>query len=167
MVKNQRLAANVITPTTKAEDHDEPISPADIVGRGLMSNADWEAARDAALALFAFGQQEAAQRGLLLVDTKYEFGKDAEGNILLIDEVGGGEGAALSSGTKRAQAHGEALCTEEVPELFALAGMHAACAVLWGSCTCQRVLEEGNIPLIGQVRLLRVTHRAPKHSHRG
>jgi phosphoribosylaminoimidazole-succinocarboxamide synthase len=52
-----------------------------------MSQADWDAASSAALALFAHGQAEAAQRGLLLVDTKYELGKDAEGNILLLDEV--------------------------------------------------------------------------------
>jgi phosphoribosylaminoimidazole-succinocarboxamide synthase len=87
MRKNDRLARNVITPTTKAEDHDEPISPADIVGRGLMSQQDWDAASAAALKLFEFGQREAAKRGLLLVDTKYEFGKDADGNVLLIDEV--------------------------------------------------------------------------------
>ena len=47
----------------------------------------WAQASSAALALFKFGQQEAAERGLLLVDTKYEFGKDAEGNIMLIDEI--------------------------------------------------------------------------------
>lgn len=52
-----------------------------------MSQADWDKASSAALELFAFGQQEAAQRGLLLVDTKYELGKDADGNILLLDEV--------------------------------------------------------------------------------
>lgn len=85
--KNDRLAANVITPTTKAETHDVPIAPADIVAQGLMSQADWDAVSAAALGLFAFGQQEAAKRGLILVDTKYEFGKDAEGNIVLIDEI--------------------------------------------------------------------------------
>jgi phosphoribosylaminoimidazole-succinocarboxamide synthase len=52
-----------------------------------MSQADWDKASSAALALFAHGQAEAAQRGLLLVDTKYELGKDADGNILLLDEV--------------------------------------------------------------------------------
>jgi phosphoribosylaminoimidazole-succinocarboxamide synthase len=52
-----------------------------------MTQADWDAASSAALALFAHGQAEAAQRGLLLVDTKYELGKDADGNILLLDEV--------------------------------------------------------------------------------
>lgn len=87
MAKNQRLATNVITPTTKSEEHDEPISPADIVSRGLMSQADWDRASSAALALFAHGQAEAAKRGLLLVDTKYELGKDAEGNIMLLDEI--------------------------------------------------------------------------------
>jgi len=54
-----------------------------------MSAQDWEQASGAALALFNFGQQEAAKRDLLLVDTKYEFGKDSDGNIMLIDEVGG------------------------------------------------------------------------------
>ena len=57
--------------------------------QGLMSAQDWEQASGAALALFNFGQQEAAKRDLLLVDTKYEFGKDSDGNIMLIDEVGG------------------------------------------------------------------------------
>jgi phosphoribosylaminoimidazole-succinocarboxamide synthase len=52
-----------------------------------MSQADWDAASAAAMALFAFGQQEARKRGLLLVDTKYEFGRDAEDNVLLIDEI--------------------------------------------------------------------------------
>eukprot|EP00889_Picochlorum_renovo_P007524 jgi/Picre1/34554/NNA_002022.t1 len=52
-----------------------------------MSQQDWDVASAAALALFEFGQKEAASRGLLLVDTKYEFGKDPEGNIMLIDEI--------------------------------------------------------------------------------
>jgi phosphoribosylaminoimidazole-succinocarboxamide synthase len=88
LVKNQRLAANVITPTTKAVDHDVPISPRDILAQGLMTPAEWEAASTAALALFAFGQETAARRGLLLVDTKYEFGVDPRtGSVVLVDEV--------------------------------------------------------------------------------
>ena len=87
MKKNDRLAKNVITPTTKSVDHDEPISPEAIVSRGLMSADDWNMASTAALKLFEFGQAEAAKRGLLLVDTKYEFGKDSEGKILLVDEI--------------------------------------------------------------------------------
>ncbi|KXZ44631.1 hypothetical protein GPECTOR_64g125 [Gonium pectorale] len=87
MRKNERLGANVLTPTTKAEDHDVPISPAEIVQQGLMTQQEWDTVSAAALAIFAFGQAEAAKRGLLLVDTKYEFGKDADGTIRLIDEV--------------------------------------------------------------------------------
>jgi phosphoribosylaminoimidazole-succinocarboxamide synthase len=55
--------------------------------QGLMSQADWDTASSAAMQLFAFGQTEALKRGLLLVDTKYEFGQDADGNVLLIDEI--------------------------------------------------------------------------------
>lgn len=88
LVKNQRLASNVITPTTKDAEHDVPISPADILAQGLMTQAEWDAASSAALALFAFGQATAAARGLLLVDTKYEFGLDPRtGAVVLVDEV--------------------------------------------------------------------------------
>lgn len=67
MRKNQRLSSNVLTPTTKAEDHDEPISAKEILARGLMTREEWEFVSAKALALFAFGQAEAAKRGLLLV----------------------------------------------------------------------------------------------------
>lgn len=87
MEKNDRLHVNMITPTTKAEIGDEPINPDDIVKRGLMTKEQWEEASSKALKLFAFGQKVALEHGLLLVDTKYEFGVDEEGNVLLIDEV--------------------------------------------------------------------------------
>lgn len=87
MKKNDKLVKNVITPTTKAESHDAPITPAEIVSTGLMSQKDWDEASGAALRLFEFGQQEALKRGLLLVDTKYEFGKGDDGTIYIIDEV--------------------------------------------------------------------------------
>lgn len=87
LVKNQKLAANLITPTTKEEDHDRPIAPPEIVSEGWMSEADWTRCRDIAFELFAFGQKKAAEHGLILVDTKYEMGRDADGNILLIDEI--------------------------------------------------------------------------------
>ncbi|MCO5583046.1 hypothetical protein L7F22_036952 [Adiantum nelumboides] len=87
LVKNQRLSSNIVTPTTKAIDHDLPIAGEEIVGRGLMSQKDFEDVRERALVLFAFGQQVAAEHGLILVDTKYEFGKAPDGSILLIDEV--------------------------------------------------------------------------------
>eukprot|EP00891_Asterochloris_glomerata_P004412 jgi/Astpho2/4412/Aster-00030 len=85
--KNARLHSNMVTPTTKSAEHDVPISAEEIVAQGLMSQAEWDKVSTAALQLFEFGQREAASRGLLLVDTKYEFGKDADGNILLIDEM--------------------------------------------------------------------------------
>lgn len=86
---NQVLPAPIITPTSKAFDggHDEPLTPQDIVAQGLLSQAQWDEVSRYALALFARGQAMAAARGLILVDTKYEFGLDAEGQILLADEI--------------------------------------------------------------------------------
>jgi phosphoribosylaminoimidazole-succinocarboxamide synthase len=75
-----------MTPTTK-DEHDRPISPTEIVQDGFMTAEDWEVAADAAMRLYEYGVKVAAQHGLILVDTKYEFGKDAEGNIVLVDEV--------------------------------------------------------------------------------
>ena len=88
MKKNQKLGKNLLTPTTKEEDHDRPISAADIVAEKWMTQGDLDACAEAALQVFALGQQLAAERGLILVDTKYEFGRDLKtGEILLIDEV--------------------------------------------------------------------------------
>lgn len=85
--KNERLPEPLITPTTKDKVHDRPISPKEIVAEGWMSQKDWDEASDAAMRLFKFGQQMAAKHGLILVDTKYEMGRDADGNIILIDEI--------------------------------------------------------------------------------
>ncbi len=85
--KNERLPIPLLTPTTKDKDHDRPISPAEIISEGWMSAADWEEASAAALKLFAFGSKKAAEHGLILVDTKYEMGRDAEGRIVLVDEI--------------------------------------------------------------------------------
>ncbi|KAL7245576.1 hypothetical protein ACSBR2_000831 [Camellia fascicularis] len=87
MVKNQRLPANILTPTTKAADHDVPVTPEEIVQRGLMTQADYDEASRKALNLFEYGQCVASEHGLILVDTKYEFGKGCDGTVLLIDEV--------------------------------------------------------------------------------
>ena len=86
---NQALPQAIITPTSKAFDggHDEPLTAAEIVGTGLLTQAQWDEVAAKSLALFVRGQEMAAQRGLILVDTKYEFGTDAEGNILLADEI--------------------------------------------------------------------------------
>lgn len=86
---NARLPQPIITPSSKAFDagHDEPLTPDEILGQGLLSPAQWEAVSAYALALFARGQALAAERGLILADTKYEFGIDGEGQILLADEI--------------------------------------------------------------------------------
>ena len=86
---NQALPQAIITPTSKAFDggHDEPLTAAQIVEQGLLTAAQWDEVSARALALFARGQKMAAERGLILVDTKYEFGTDAAGRILLADEI--------------------------------------------------------------------------------
>jgi phosphoribosylaminoimidazole-succinocarboxamide synthase len=89
MADNQKLPHPIITPTSKAFDggHDEPLTPAQIVEQGLLTAEQWATLSKYALALFARGQEIAAERGLILVDTKYEFGVDAEGQIILADEI--------------------------------------------------------------------------------
>ena len=86
---NEKLPATIITPTTKAEqgDHDAPLSADEIVTRKLLTEQQWREVSDKALALFACGRETAARRGLILVDTKYEFGFDERGGIVLADEV--------------------------------------------------------------------------------
>lgn len=87
--KNQRLPAPILTPSTKAPkgDHDVSASRAEILAMGHISARDFDAAAEIAAALFAYGQRWCAERGLILVDTKYELGKDAKGNIVVIDEI--------------------------------------------------------------------------------
>lgn len=86
---NQKLPQPIITPTSKAFDggHDEPLTPEEIVSQGLLTAAQWQQLSDYAFALFARGQEIAARHGLILVDTKYEFGTDAGGRIVLADEI--------------------------------------------------------------------------------
>jgi phosphoribosylaminoimidazole-succinocarboxamide synthase len=87
--ENQKLPQTIITPTTKARDgeHDEPVTDSEIVEGGLLTPAQWREVSEKALALFAHGREIAAARGLILVDTKYEFGLDRDGRIVLADEI--------------------------------------------------------------------------------
>jgi phosphoribosylaminoimidazole-succinocarboxamide synthase len=87
--ENQKLPSTIVTPTTKAVDggHDEPLKPDEIISRGLLTSEQWRTVSGLALALFARGREIAAERGLILVDTKYEFGLDAAGQIILADEI--------------------------------------------------------------------------------
>lgn len=89
LTKNSLLPELLLTPTTKAPagGHDEPLSSAEVVDRGLVDVALWKRVTDAALALFTRGEEVAAEAGLILADTKYEFGVDADQRLLLIDEV--------------------------------------------------------------------------------
>lgn len=89
MRDNQKLPTPIITPTSKEFDggHDEPLTPSEIVEKKLLTAEQWETLSRYALALFARGQELAAQRGLILVDTKYEFGTDENGTIILADEI--------------------------------------------------------------------------------
>jgi phosphoribosylaminoimidazole-succinocarboxamide synthase len=109
---HEALPAPILTPTSKAFDggHDEPLTAERIVSEGLLTAAQWDEVSALALALFGFGQRQAAARGLILADTKYEFGIDAGGRILLADEIhtpdssrwwkADGYAAALSAGTR-------------------------------------------------------------------
>ena len=85
--KNQQLSQAIVTPTTKDNAHDRPVSGKDIIAHGWMTAQQWHYVHDKALELFAYGQQQAVERGLMLVDTKYEFGQDQQGNIIVVDEM--------------------------------------------------------------------------------
>ncbi|MDA9028488.1 MAG: phosphoribosylaminoimidazolesuccinocarboxamide synthase [Flavobacteriaceae bacterium] len=89
MKENDAFPSPIITPATKAEmgDHDEDISRKDIINRGIVSEADYLVLEDYTQKLFQRGSEIAASRGLILVDTKYEFGKTKDGVIVLIDEI--------------------------------------------------------------------------------
>ena len=87
--ENQKLPQTIVTPTTKAADggHDAPLSAAEIVDRGLLGVEEWRLVSELALSLFACGRAITRERGLILADTKYEFGFDAERRIVLADEI--------------------------------------------------------------------------------
>eukprot|EP01127_Copromyxa_protea_P013090 TRINITY_DN3484_c0_g1_i1.p1 TRINITY_DN3484_c0_g1~~TRINITY_DN3484_c0_g1_i1.p1 ORF type:complete len:459 (-),score=99.07 TRINITY_DN3484_c0_g1_i1:59-1435(-) len=90
LVQNSKLEKNLVTPTTKDDFHDRLISPEEIMNEGWMTKEEWEYCSQKALELFAFGQAEAAKRGLILVDTKYEMGVQQTENgpvITLVDEI--------------------------------------------------------------------------------
>lgn len=87
--KDQKFDQPILTPSTKEEvgKHDEPISPKELVARGTITRKQWDEMARVTLDLFAAGQAWAKKRGLILVDTKYEFGLDPSGKLLVIDEI--------------------------------------------------------------------------------
>jgi phosphoribosylaminoimidazole-succinocarboxamide synthase len=116
MRPNEALPVPIITPTTKAEagGHDAPLTEAEIVARGLVPGPLWDEVRERALALFARGQEMAAARGLILADTKYEFGIDAAGTLRIGDEIHTPD----SSRFWIAQSYGEAFAAGRRPASF-------------------------------------------------
>ena len=116
MADNELLPQPIITPTSKAFDgeHDAPLTPHEILARKLLTPAQWEELSDTALALFARGQAMAAERGLILADTKYEFGTDEAGQIILADEIHTPD----SSRYWRASSFAERFAAGEKPESF-------------------------------------------------
>src|SRR3989344_5231887 len=87
MKKNQKLKKPVMTPTTKSDEHDRPITPAEIIKEGIVDAKLWKKIETVAMKLFLRGQKIALKHGLILVDTKYEFGLDQKGTLTLIDEI--------------------------------------------------------------------------------
>lgn len=89
MIENQKFDTPIITPSTKADigDHDEDISREDILAKGIVSQKEYEQLETYTYALFERGTEIAAKQGLILVDTKYEFGKTSKGEIVVIDEI--------------------------------------------------------------------------------
>lgn len=112
MKENDVFPEPIITPATKAEmgNHDEDISKEAILKRGIVSQTDYEILEDYTRKLFKRGSEIAASRGLILVDTKYEFGKTKEGKIVLIDEIHTPDSSRYfyADGYKERQANGEA-----------------------------------------------------------
>jgi phosphoribosylaminoimidazole-succinocarboxamide synthase len=116
MIKNQALPEPIITPTTKgrAGEHDERITCAEVIERGLLDPETWKQVQAAALAVFVRGQEIAYKGGLILVDTKYEFGRLPDGRIALIDEVHTPD----SSRFWVAESYADRLAAGEEPENF-------------------------------------------------
>lgn len=116
MRDHEQLPQPIITPTSKAGhgQHDAPLSAAEIVDGGLLDAGQWRTVSGMALALFERGQAVAAERGLILADTKYEFGRDEDGQIVLADEIHTPD----SSRYWRAASYAERFAAGERPESF-------------------------------------------------
>jgi len=112
--KNQKLPEPVFTPTTKSDEHDRPVTKKEIVTEGMLSQEMIDKVEKIAKAIFKRGQEIASKRGLILVDTKYEFGLDENGELILIDEIHTPD----SSRYWKADSYEERLKKGEEPEYF-------------------------------------------------
>ena len=124
MKKNQKFAHPIITPTTKFEAHDRPLVREDIVKGGFVKEPLWKEIEEVAIKLFLRGQEIALQRGLILVDTKYEFGTDFEGKLMLIDEIHTPDSSrywpafAKATADKQAESYESRIAQGQEPENF-------------------------------------------------
>jgi len=145
LADNAALPAAIITPTSKAldGDHDAPLTPHEILERGLLTQAQWDEVSAHALALFARGQAMAGERGLILADTKYEFGTDHDGRIVLADEIHTPD----SSRYWRAESYEACLAAGERPESFDKDGVRA-----WVAARCDPYGDA--IPAIPEAMIL-------------
>ena len=114
MKKNQKLPNPIFDPTTKEDTHDRAITPAEMIAEGLITQELFEQVKATATRLFVRGQEIAAKRGLILVDTKYEFGTDEKGELVLIDEIHTPD----SSRYWQAEGYEEGMAKGEQPKSF-------------------------------------------------
>ena len=114
MKKNQKLERPIITPTTKMESHDRPLTVDEVVSQGFVKKELWDEIQRVAIPLFLRGQAIAKEKGLILVDTKYEFGVASDGKLMLIDEIHTPD----SSRYWQAGAYEERIARGEEPENF-------------------------------------------------
>lgn len=150
MRDHERLPAPVITPTSKASagGHDEPLTAAEIIERRLMTEAQWDQVSAYALALFAHGQTLMQARGLILADTKYEFGTCPDGTVVLADEIHTPD----SSRYWRAASYAERFARGEPPESFDKDFVRA-----WVAARCDPYREP--IPAIPRELILQTSRR--------
>jgi phosphoribosylaminoimidazole-succinocarboxamide synthase len=114
MKKNQKLPQPIFDPTTKEAEHDRALTPEEMIAEGFITKERFDEIKKVALALFARGQEVAAEHGLILVDTKYEFGIDADGRLTVIDEMHTPD----SSRYWRLASYKERLARGQEPEYF-------------------------------------------------
>ena len=114
MKKNQKLPNPIFDPTTKEDAHDRAITPAEMIAEGLITQELFDKVKATATRLFVRGQEIAAKRGLILVDTKYEFGTDEKGELVLIDEIHTPD----SSRYWQAEGYEEGMAKGEQPKSF-------------------------------------------------
>ena len=146
--KNDKLPGTVITPTTKAAagSHDAPVTPADIVERGLLSQSQWDEVAALSLKLFERGRAMAAKRGLILVDTKFEFGLDEGGRITLADEILTPDSSRYWKAASYGERHGRGEEPENLDKEFLR---------LWIAARCDPYREP--IPAIPEATLIEFT----------